>query len=90
MDDNMNTAQNEEHNTVPETAGNEAFADNTTDELRELYDQVKQQTAELLTELKARHAAPDGADDDAADWNAQFESYRAPFRSRKENRGTTD
>lgn len=90
MDDNMNTAQNNEQNTTPVTAGNAAFADNTTDELRELYDQFKQQTAELLTELKARHAAPDGADDGAADWNAQFESYRAPFRSRKENCGTTD
>lgn len=90
MDDNTNNVPKEEQNNVPETAGNEAFADNTTDELRELYDQVKQQTAELLTELKARHAAPDGADDEKADWNAQFESYRAPFRSRKENHGTTD
>ena len=90
MDDNMNNVPNEEQNNVPETAGNEAFADNTAAELRELYDQVKQQTAELLTELKARHAAPDGADDEAADWNAQFESYRAPFRSRKENCDTTD
>lgn len=84
MDDNLNNVPKEEQNNVPETVGNEAFADNTTDELRELYDQVKQQTAELLTELKARHAAPDGADDEKADWNAQFESYRAPFRSRKE------
>lgn len=90
MDDNLNNVSNTEQNKVPETAGNEAFADNTTDELRELYDQVKQQTAELLTELKARHAAPDGADDEKADWNAQFESYRAPFRSRKENHGDTN
>ena len=90
MDDNLNNVPNGEQNNVPETAGNEAFADNTTDELRKLYDQVKQQTVELLTELKARHAAPDGADDEKADWNAQFESYRAPFRSRKENHGETD
>lgn len=64
--------------------GNETYKDISTDELKDLFTQLKQQTTELVTELKARHAAPEGVEDDAPDWEAQFNTYRAPFESGKE------
>ena len=85
MDDNEKREQEvPEVNEEPADTGREQFRDNTTEELKDLYSQVKEQLEELNTELKARHAAPEGAEGDAPDWNAQFDSYRAPYRSGKE------
>lgn len=69
----------------PAESGNESFKDVNTDELTTLFQDMKAQTAEILNELKARHAAPDGENEPQADWEAFFETYRAPYRSRKEN-----
>lgn len=65
-----------------ENSGNESFRDVQTEELTELFNQLKQQTTDILNELRARHAAPEG-DEPPADWEGLFESYRAPYRSGK-------
>lgn len=83
MDDENKTLPDQQENEQPDT-GNETYKDISTDELKDLFTQLKQQTTELVTELKARHAAPEGVEDDAPDWEAQFNTYRAPYESRKE------
>ena len=69
----------------PAEPANENLKDVDTTELTELFTSLKAQTNEILSELKARHAAPEGEQEPVADWEAQFETYRAPYRSRKEN-----
>ena len=87
-DENKNLPDQQENQPAAdaaEPAANEAFRDVDTQELTELFTQLKTQTSEILTELRARHAAPEGEQEPVADWEAQFETYRAPYRSRKEN-----
>lgn len=79
--DNENEMQNQ--NQEAEQQPNEAYAGVSNDELKKLYNDILEQTKAIAGELHARHAEPEGAP--AADFEALFESYRAPFRSRKEN-----
>lgn len=79
--ENENDIQNQ--NQEPEQPQqNEAYAGVSNDELKKLYNDILEQTKAIAGELHARHAESEGAP--AADFEALFESYRAPFRSRKE------
>lgn len=80
--ENENEMKNQ--NQEAEQQPNEAYAGVSNDELKKLYNDILEQTKAIAGELHARHAKPEGAP--AADFEALFESYRAPFRSRKESK----
>lgn len=81
-DENKNLPDQQENGQPDnnEPAANEAFRDVDTQELTDLFTQLKTQTSEILTELKARHAAPEGENEPPADWEGLFNEYRKPFK----------
>lgn len=83
MNENENINPQEAEAAAPEAAQqSEQFAGVDTAELKSLYDDLKKQTQDLISELNARHAAPDT--EQVVDWEGLFDSYRAPYRSGKE------
>lgn len=79
MDENEKNEMQQEAAAAPEAVQqSEQFAGVETDELRKLYDDLKQQTKDLIGELQARHAAPE--EEQGADWEGLFNSYRAPYK----------
>ena len=82
-DENKNLPDQQENQPAADAAEpetNEAFRDVDTQELTDLFTQLKTQTSEILTELKARHAAPEGENEPPADWEGLFNEYRKPFK----------